>query len=48
MKEQGLVLKHTVAHQYKVSKSAVNESEFVNLLNRNFVTNERLKVLVVI
>src|SRR5699024_363033 len=45
MKEQGLVSKYTVA-QYKVSKSTVNESEIDNILNRNFVSNEPLKVIV--
>jgi len=45
MKAQGLVSKYTVA-QYKVSKSAVNESEVDNVLNREFDSNKPLKVIV--
>src|SRR5690625_473267 len=45
MKEQGLVSKYTVA-QYQVSKSTVNESKVDNILKRNFVSDEPLKVIV--
>src|SRR5699024_10689610 len=45
MKEQGLVSKYTVA-QFKPKKSAVNESEISNTLNREFEQNQELKVVV--
>jgi putative transposase len=45
MKEQGLVSKYTVA-QFKPKKSAVNESEIGNTLNREFNQDEELKVIV--
>lgn len=45
MDEQGLVSKYTVA-QYKPSKSAVNESEVGNKLNREFDQDEELNVVV--
>jgi len=45
MKEQGLVSKYTVA-QYKPSKTACNESEVGNILNREFDQVQELKVIV--
>src|SRR5690625_560451 len=45
MKEQGLVSKYTVA-QYKPSKTACNESEVGNILNREFDQDQELKVIV--
>ncbi len=45
MKEQGLVSKYTVA-QFKPKKSAVNEAEISNTLNREFEQNQELKVVV--
>src|SRR5699024_10690184 len=45
MKEQGLVSKYTVA-QFRVEKSSVNESDVGNLLNREFHSQEPLKVIV--
>lgn len=45
MNEQGLVSKYTVA-QFKPCKTAVNESEIGNKLNREFNQDEALKVIV--
>ncbi|WP_307258975.1 IS3 family transposase [Oikeobacillus pervagus] len=45
MKEQGLVSKYTVA-QFKPRKTAVNESEIGNTLNREFNQDKELKVIV--
>ncbi|MCA1013037.1 IS3 family transposase, partial [Halobacillus halophilus] len=45
MKEQGLVSKYTVA-QYKPTKTTCNESNVTNVLNREFVQDQRLKVVV--
>src|SRR5690625_5813629 len=45
MKEQGLVSKYTVA-QYKPTRTSCNESKVDNVLNREFDTNQPLKVIV--
>lgn len=45
MKEQGLLSKYTIA-QFKPSKSTVNESETVNVLNRRFNQEKELTVIV--
>lgn len=45
MKEQGLVSKYTIA-QYKPAKTACNESEVGNVLNREFNPDQELKVVV--
>src|SRR5699024_4568316 len=45
MKEQALVAKYTIA-QYKPAKTACNESEVGNVLNREFNPDQELKVVV--
>jgi putative transposase len=45
MKEQGLVSKYTIA-QYKPPKSTCNESNTINVLNRQFNQDEELRVVV--
>ncbi|MBM7839579.1 hypothetical protein JOC54_002859 [Alkalihalobacillus xiaoxiensis] len=45
MKEQGLVSIYTVA-QFKPTKTACNESEVGNTLNRKFKQDQELKVIV--
>lgn len=44
-KEQGLLSKYAIA-QFKPSKSTVNESETVNVLNRRFNQEKELTVIV--